>query len=205
MCAMQVSSRGRDALSIFRGVRARPVSIRELPRLVRSVGRPTLQQRVPWLPFALVDYLGPLLNSDDRVFEFGGGGSTLWFAERVGSVVTVEHDAEWLTVLASKTVDTPNVTLLARHSDNAYADYIAAIDEFPDSSFAVVVVDGRERVECFRRAIPKIAAGGRLIVDDIERPRYAPVFELTDWPRRVFTGFAHGKPTLAHTVVFTRP
>jgi predicted O-methyltransferase YrrM len=34
-----------------------------------------------------------------RVFEYGSGGSTLFFGERAKVLVSVEHDREWYKVL----------------------------------------------------------------------------------------------------------
>ena len=48
-----------------------------------------------------------------------------------------------------------------------------AICDEPDASLDLVVVDGRARVECARRAMPKVKPGGLLLLDDTSRERYA--------------------------------
>ena len=140
---MKWKQRVGDVVSIGRGVAQCPRATLELPRLARSVGRPTLEQRVPWLPFVLVDFLASRVTTADRVFEFGGGGSTLWFAARAGSVITVEHDADWVNVLGSRVAGLPNVTLLNPEDGVGYAEYVQSIDAYDDDAFTVVVVDGR--------------------------------------------------------------
>ena len=86
-----------------------------------------------------------------------------------------------------------------------YAAYVAAIDEQPDDSLDLVVVDGRERARCAARATAKVRPGGLLLVDDIDRERYHAAVDAIGWPRRDVVGFAPAKPTLAYTAVLTRP
>ncbi len=183
----------------------RPAYARDFSRMLRTLGKATLDLRQAWLPFALTDELGAAATKKSAVFEFGGGGSTAWFADRFGRVTTVEHHREWFSMLESRLGGTSNVTLLYRSSADDYEMYVGSIDAFPDDSFDLVVVDGRERVRCFARAVAKVKPGGSLLLDDADRKRYRDAFDLVDWPRRVVRGFAPSKPTLAHTAVFTRP
>lgn len=177
---------------------------REFPRLVRTLGRSTVTLRLPWLPFRLIDELDSVVGPGTRVFEFGGGGSTLWFLDHGAVVVTVEHDRGWASDL-QELVSHHGWTLLERPNDGSFDAYVSAIDAFPDASLDVVVVDGRERVRCLLAAWPKVAPRGLLILDDSDRDRYSTAIEQIDWPRRLIVGFAPAKPTLAYTTVFTRP
>lgn len=174
----------------------------EFGRTLPTIARSTTSVRMPWLPFALIDELALRTGARTRVFEYGGGGSTLWFADRGTRVITVEHDPRWAKVLSEMLSDFRDVAILERARGN---DYIEAIQPYEDDSFDVVLVDGRDRVECFIEAIPKVRRGGLLILDDVDRRRYARAFEAIDWPRRKMIGFAPCKPTLAYTAVFERP
>ena len=58
-------------------------------------GRNALADHMPWISFAAVDFLENVLNGNMVVFEYGAGGSTLFFAKRVKRVVSVEHDPGW--------------------------------------------------------------------------------------------------------------
>jgi len=177
---------------------------KELPRLAATRGRSTMRLRLPWLPFRLIDELAAVIGPGSRVFEYGGGGSTLWFLDRGAEVVTVEHHEGWANQL-EEAISSPDWTLLRRSADDNYAAYVAAIDEQPDASLDLVVVDGRERVRCAARATVKVRPGGLLLVDDIDRERYHAGVEAIGWPRRDVVGFAPAKPTLAYTAVLTRP
>src|SRR6266704_4384846 len=49
----------------------------------------------PWLGHEMVRILEDWLMPDDRGFEWGSGRSTIWFAKRVRSLVSVEHNSDW--------------------------------------------------------------------------------------------------------------
>lgn len=190
----------RSAREIWRNPSSRGGFI----RLLRTRGRSTMTLRLPWLPFCLIDELSRKVGPGARVFEYGGGGSTLWFLDRGASVVTVEHDRDWGRVLRGA-IQAERWELLERPSSNTFEDYVSAIRGFPDRSFDVVVVDGRERGQCLLAAVEKVRPGGLLILDDSDRGRYSAAIHRVDWPRREFVGFAPAKPTLAYSTVFTRP
>ena len=69
-----------------------------------------------------------------------------------------------------------------------FADYVAAVDDV-DGSFDLVVVDGRARNACFHRAITRLAPGGVLVFDNVDRRRYrdaiasSPVAVDVEWTR----------------------
>jgi predicted O-methyltransferase YrrM len=65
-----------------------------------------------WLHPHAVDCFALILSPDMTVCEFGGGGSTLWLAERARQVTTYEPDAEWYNALAQRVPQ--NVRLINR-------------------------------------------------------------------------------------------
>ena len=200
MVRHQLRLAGRSAKVLAR----HPTTARELPRLAATRGHSTMRLRLPWLPFRLIDELAEVVGPGTRVFEFGGGGSTLWFLDRGAEVVTVEHHDGWADELA-QSIDTRAWTLLRRPATEQYAAYVAAIEDYPDDSFDVVVVDGRERARCAAAATTKVRPGGLLLVDDVDRERYHDALAAVGWPRHDVVGFAPAKPTLAYTAVFRRP
>lgn len=196
---------------------------------LRSRGQ-QLAGQVPWMPYSAIDYLGRQLSTQTVAFEYGGGGSTLWLAHRVRQVTTVEHDANWCTDL-DKTLrarNITNVTLVASppladgsadreslpngitynssSSQGSFETYVKHIEQFPNDSLDLVLVDGRSRAACVVHATRKVKPGGLLVLDDSDRPRYqAAIHELRSWPRRDFWGIRPYSLERSHTTCWTRP
>jgi hypothetical protein len=147
---------------------------------------------VPWWTFDSADHVAAWLRERPgaRVFEWGSGASTLWLAARAGSVHSVEHHAGWAGVLAPRLpahVDlrvveavrsTSPVVGSAKpgHADLDFAAYVAAIDDVP-GDFDIIVIDGRAREACLARAVGRLAPGGLIVFDNVDRRRYVDAIE----------------------------
>lgn len=164
-----------------------------------------LDLELPWLTIVakncMQDYLKQRIKGDVRVFEYGSGGSSLFFLKHAGMVVSVEHDAAWFErvkhAVQAKSVTgwegilvgpeaVPAGTDNNRRKDNpldyvsedpSYAQYqwrryASSIDRYPDNHFDIVLVDGRARPSCLFHSIPKVKRGGLLVLDNAEREYY---------------------------------
>ncbi len=60
------------------------------------------KQDKPWLTPLANALLPDLLRPTDRGIEWGSGGSTAWFAERVQQLTSVEDDPQWYQLLTDK-------------------------------------------------------------------------------------------------------
>jgi len=164
----------------------------------------SLYYRLPWITFPAITFLEQELKKEDHVFEFGGGGSSLFFLEKGCRVTTVEHHETWFREISAHIAKmgfkdlwqghfvTPeqNVHTLPQdpsdplayysaHNDHAkdtFKAYASRIDEEADKSLDVVLVDGRVRPSCILHAVPKIKAGGLLVIDNTERDYYSEYF-----------------------------
>jgi protein-L-isoaspartate O-methyltransferase len=131
-----------------------------------------------------------------RIFEYGAGASTLWLAKRAGQVDSVEHDTQWAEVVremvggasagnvklhavapTAATADTVVRSNRVGHTDLDFADYVSTIDQV-GGPFDLIVVDGRARVDAFRRALDHLAEGGVVVFDNIKRKRYWDVVSV---------------------------
>lgn len=61
---------------------------------------------VPWFTFSAIEFLERIVRRTDRVFEYGAGNSTLWWQDRVTSVLSIEHDRDWTEALRPKIRET---------------------------------------------------------------------------------------------------
>lgn len=163
----------------------------------------TIGHRVPWLVFSCIDFLDQWLKKDMQVFEYGSGGSTLYFAANTAKVVSIEHDAKWFgyvqTVIEKAGFENINYKLIepkvaeeSLHNDCTepgnyvscfteykgyeFSSYATAIDEYADESFDLVIVDGRVRHSCIAHAMQKVKRNGALLLDNADRSYYLKPF-----------------------------
>jgi predicted O-methyltransferase YrrM len=124
--------------------------------------RPTL----PWVPYNVIHALSTYIRPDWRVLEYGSGMSTLWLAERVAYVHSIELNTAWHAHVAELLAvhRRENVRLELRDESN----YTNLID-YDDGAFDLVMVDAS-----FRDAV--IAATLRLV----RRPGGVTYLDNTD-------------------------
>lgn len=129
---------------------------------------------IPWLNYSAIDFLAARLPPDLRVFEYGCGHGTLWWASRAREIVSLEHDEKWAALLRKQLPS--NARLLTAPLEGDGSVYARAI-ETAGGLFDVVVVDGRHRVQCVKIAFDRLTAPGIVVLDDAERERYRPAFD----------------------------
>jgi predicted O-methyltransferase YrrM len=153
----------------------------------------------PWFVMGAITYLEDEFLEDPygeltfKSFEWGCGGSTLWLSQRTKSVVTLEHDREWVESTRAELdkYGITNVSLVLKFLDRGYVEYI---DTFPDEHFDIIMVDGRRRSDCLRHAIPKLRCGGALVLDNSERAEYQEAMNAVNhWHRLDWdSGYSEG-------------
>lgn len=171
--------------------------------------------RVPAFDPGITEIIAGALNEKSKVFEFGTGGSTIWFAKRVGELVSVEYNPDWYETLKGGFKKDfgrvpSNVTLLLKSSfsDNRWLlskttnqqvgwQFVDSISDFPDNYFDLVVVDGRARIACMLKSKPKVKLGGVILLDDSQRKHYeAGINLMADWGGWMFDSGELRKTTL---------
>src|SRR6266480_5416369 len=55
-----------------------------------------LDLELPWFSYAAIDFLADFIQPHMCVFEYGTGGSTLFFARRARAVTCTEDNLAWL-------------------------------------------------------------------------------------------------------------
>jgi methyltransferase family protein len=169
-----------------------------LGEAVDAQGRP-----VPWITYPAVAFLEARLNTSFRIFEYGSGNSTLWWAARVARVDSCEHDRAWSDRLRERLPG--NVRLRHVPLENE-GQYSAAIGE-AQGPFDIVVIDGPDRVKCARHSLPALGTHGVIVWDDTQREEYEPGFDLlrqAGFRRLDFHGLAPIMPGVSCTSIFYR-
>lgn len=147
---------------------------------------------LPWLQTAAVERMERFfqVRPNARVFEWGAGGSTLWFSRHAYSVVSVEHDLAYHAMVSKLLPTDPlaNVALVYLPASDLYARFIGKF-ELP---FDLILIDGVKRNECIAQTVQHsmLANGGLLVVDNTERDtEYARGLDLlANWVRTDYMG-----------------
>lgn len=115
---------------------------------------------IPWYTYPAIEYFNQLRADDLRIFEYGSGNSSLYWAGRGAQVWSVDHDTAWYESMQQRAAKLQS--LLLRPSPDAYA---SAINEI-GGEFDIIVVDGVWRNECAAKALPHLKADGVIILDN---------------------------------------
>jgi hypothetical protein len=156
-----------------------PGAMKTIPPYLVHPMRPNWDAGLPWWNPRAIQYLSANLPSRGYAFEWGSGGSTIWLSDRGLTVTAIESEREWADKVTGR-CPTADVRFIPGAESGKYRseaqlrdkgqhffdDYISVIDEFPDGSLDVVVVDGLCRVDCARRAVKKVKPNGIVVVDD---------------------------------------
>jgi hypothetical protein len=162
---------------------------------------------LPWVTFDATRAIEEHLPVHARVFEFGAGNSTVYWAGRGAQVWSVEGDREWFDLLQHH-VNAKGLGSVKLQYAADPAAYTGAISGLGVESFDMVVVDGAFRRDCVLAAISHVKPGGMLVVDNTDWHwfREDPIKGVPDdWRREIFPGFA---PMIGHrseTTVYFRP
>lgn len=164
--------------AVVRSLAAHPNVLSRYLRFSVFSRRTPLELGLPWLPFAVIDRLAAYLKPEMRVFEFGCGGSTVFFARRVAEVNAVEENAAWRQAVRQR-ADEEHLTnveikhrpfdfVAGRHFEQS--DYLSAISG--SGLYDLILVDGTDlyshtcRPHCFRRAETHVRPSGLILLDD---------------------------------------
>lgn len=118
---------------------------------------------VPWYTYPAIEYLRGFDFSTCDVFEFGSGNSSLYWANRARSVVSVEHDKNWFHEVEGRRC--ANQVVLHRADRESYTRAVVEQGRL----FDVIVIDGEWRMECALSALPCLKESGLILLDNSDR------------------------------------
>ena len=123
---------------------------------------------LPWVTYSFIDFIENRLNKNMVLFEYGAGNSTIYYSSKVKEVHTVEHDIAWFKKVSQglpKNVQIENVAL-------EYGGKYSFTSQKKEIKYDIIIVDGRDRVNCLINSIKSLKEDGVLVLDDSERISY---------------------------------
>lgn len=153
---------------------------------VDELGKP-----LPWVTYSFIDFIKTRLNKELTIFEYGSGNSTLFYAQRVKRVVSVEHDEAWFNKIVKEKASNAEMIFTALEKGGEYSKKAMLLGE----KFDIIIVDGRDRVNCCKNSVDALTANGVLVLDDSEREIYqeARLFLIQKGFKELpFTGISPG-------------
>ncbi len=162
-----------------------------------------IQMGLPWISWRAIDYLNHFIRPGLRVFEWGGGGSTIYWLRKGCHVTTVESNPQWFEAIR-------DAALKDGKSGQLDLRLIEAESRDPN---LVVLVDGLEedytgRMDCLKE-LPNsnaLKSGGIAVLDDSWRDQYqvAPGI-LAGWKRQALKSLGPCRPGVTQTDLYTAP
>ena len=128
---------------------------------------------LPWMNFPVIHFLTPRLSKDLTLFDFGSGYSTTFFAKLVNHVTSVEYDEKWFEIVKKRVPENVRLIYQPQDSDGHYCRTVHASGQ----KFELIIVDGRDRVNCLKQSLSALSETGVLILDDSQRDKYREAFE----------------------------
>ncbi len=129
---------------------------------------------IPWMNFPVVRFLEDRLKDDLNLFEFGSGYSTFFYSRKVKAVTSVENNESWFQHIRSKVPGNVVLIYKARDYDGDYCRVIGSTND----QYDVVIVDGRDRVNCIKQSISALSSRGVILLDDSNRENYQEGIEF---------------------------
>lgn len=156
---------------------------------------------LPWVTYSFIDFIKPRLSKNLSIFEYGSGSSTLFYAKHVKRVVSVEHDEAWYNKIVKSKAQNAEMIFSKLEKGGEYSKKAATLGE----QFDMIIVDGRDRVNCCISSVAALNPSGVLVLDDSERAEYEParIFLLkAGFKELSFSGISPGLFYLKATSVF---
>ncbi|HXH98623.1 MAG TPA: hypothetical protein VNI52_00010 [Sphingobacteriaceae bacterium] len=159
---------------------------------------------IPWVTYSFIDFIKTRINSTHLIFEFGSGNSTYFYAKHASKVVSVEHDKLWMEKIDQQKPKNSELVFCELTIDGKYC----RMPQHYSEKFHLIIVDGRDRVNCCKQCLPALMDDGVVILDDSERPLYKEGIDFlleNGFKELTFTGISPGVFIYKATSVFYKP
>ncbi|RIW12269.1 class I SAM-dependent methyltransferase [Algoriphagus lacus] len=186
---------------------------------------PPYKASKPWIAHFAFQRLKSLIRPNMSVLEFGSGGSTLYLADKVESIYSIEHDPFWFKEIHKELEKYPSVTHVLVSPEKKegveqyksvnglfstgldFEKYAHAADHLPDNSIDLLIIDGRVRPQCLKQTKSKLKPGGILLFDNADRESYQETIksELNGWKMEMYNGVTVYDAFFNETRIYYKP
>ncbi len=146
---------------------------------------------IPWVTYPFIDFISERLNSDMNIFEFGSGNSTLYYAQKVNSITSVEHNQTWYKKMSEIIPSNVNLIFKELIANGEYSRH----SKIQNTKYDIIIIDGEDRNNCIYNSINSLNNNGVFVLDDSEREEYNEAVSFLNnknFKRLDFWGMAPG-------------
>ncbi|MFW5803807.1 MAG: FkbM family methyltransferase [bacterium] len=161
---------------------------------------------IPWFSFSFNDFIETRLNKTLKVFEYGSGNSTLYIAPKVNSIKSIEYDKNWMNYLKKNAPHNSEIIYCSYDNNNKNGEYCRIINS-TNEKYDIIIIDGRDRVNCCKNSIHNLSPFGVIIFDDSHEAKYEPIFNFLkdqSFKHIDFSGLGSGYIHKKRTTLFYR-
>lgn len=121
-----------------------------------------------WCTYSFLYFIEPRLKNYFQIFEYGCGNSTIWYANKVKSIKSVEHDSDWLNKIKHKMPSNSVIVYRNLEYDGDYSKEIG-ID---GTKYHIAIIDGRDRNNSMLNALNHLTHDGVIVFDNTHLKQY---------------------------------
>lgn len=162
---------------------------------------------LPWMTYPAINFLKKTINKNTRVFEFGCGSSTIFFAKIAKEVIALETNKTWQDLINEKLKNLNLEAQIHLMSDGIDNENYQIFPQNFTEKFDLIVIDSIKRFSCAQNSINFLNKGGTIILDDSQRLNYKKIFDFfaeKNFKSTIFTGIEPGKLKLKQTTIFQK-
>jgi hypothetical protein len=155
----------RAMLGIIRNAKVLAIDYGQYKSLILKKGVNRNGEPIPWFSYPAIEYLQGIDFTEKKIFEYGSGNSTLFWAKRCKTIDSIENDKCWFDYVKSKMPS--NVNYIFADTENEYVQSIRNGEQ----NYDVIIIDGNvfDRQKCAIEALNYLNDTGFIILDNSER------------------------------------
>ena len=104
-----------------------------------------LGKPVPWYSYPAIEFLEQFDFSKNKVLEYGCGNSTIWWAKKCRSVISIEHDQKYYKYIKSLNLNNLELRLFKKKREY--------INQRELTNSEIIIIDGNFRKEIIEKLI----------------------------------------------------